>query len=72
MLARDLVLEGVTAQDVRALLTVLSGTRLTADEARRLREKGFLDPHVEIPLISLQGRTLLDQIDVMSTSTAEC
>ena len=59
----DRVLLGPTSLDIDALLTIDSGNgNLTASEARELRAKGWLDPNCDVPLITIEGRVLLERV----------
>jgi hypothetical protein len=68
----DRVLLGPTTVDVRALLAIDAGHgTLTPAEIAELRAKGWLDPNCDTPLITLEGRVLIERNALRNLLAAE-
>jgi hypothetical protein len=68
----DRVLLGPTTVDVQALLTIDAGQgTLTPSEIAELRAKGWLDANCDTPLITIEGRVLLEANAVRDLLAAE-
>jgi len=63
MQERDVVLEGARVQDVEQLRLLAGGqsTTASAQQLARIAAKGWLETIGGVHLITLTGRTLLDQ-----------
>lgn len=57
---RDLVLEGIKPEDIKALEAVARGKRPTLMAALRLRAKGWVDMAGGMYLLTITGRAVLD------------
>lgn len=72
MADQDRILLGATPVDVDAILAFDAGRRpLTASEAQELRAKGWLDPNCEVPLITIEGRVLIERSVVKELLSSE-